>query len=143
MADTSRSTVWVDVNGRTRQTILRGNATLAGVQAALAAISYAVPQRVWEGPTSFPAGTAVPGTYQNVADYAQLVYQDAGGDLVYITLPACAAAIFLADGETVDPANAAIAALNAAVIGTVLTAAGGVVTAYVGGFRRRSGREYQ
>jgi len=142
VADITRSTIWVDFNGRTRQTILRGQFPLDGVELALISVSNADKQRSWEGLTvvnGSPAPTAA--TYQNVADYAQLVYQDAGGELVYVTLPSPQESIFLADQETVDPA--AIAAPSAAIIGTVITSAGGVVTAYVGGYRRRSGKEYQ
>jgi hypothetical protein len=142
MVDTSRSSVWVDSGGRTRQTILRGNATLAPVEAALITVSNADTQRCWEGPTQVNATPATTNaTYPTVADYAVLIYQDAGGDLVYITLVAPQSSIFMADQETVNPA--AIAAVSTAVIGLVTTGGGGVVTAYVGGFRRRSGREYQ
>jgi len=142
LADTTRSSIWVDAFGRSRQTIVRGNASLASVEAALLAVSNADTQRCWEGPTQVnPAPSPVAADYQNVADYAVLVYQDASGDLVYITVPAPQSTIFMADGETVDPP--AIAGVSAAVIGTVFTAGGSLVTAYVGGFRRRSGKEYQ
>lgn len=141
MTDTSRSTIWIDANGRTRQTILRGNASLATVESDLLALSNADTQRSWEGPTAVnPAPAPVAATYQNVADYAVLVYTD-GTDLVYITLVAPQASIFLADGETVDPT--AIAVLTGHVVGTVLTGSGSAVTSFVGGFRRRAGREYQ
>lgn len=148
MADQTRSSVWVDFNGRTRQTIVRGQdslivpGSLAAVEAALKAVSNADTQRCWQGPTQINGAPApVAAVYQSVADYAVLVYQDAANELVYITLVAPQAGIFMTDGETVDPP--AIAGVSAAVIGTVLTGGGGLVTAYVGGFRRRSGREYQ
>lgn len=141
MVDTGRSVIWVDAGGRTRQTLLRGNASLATVQADLLALSNAALQREFEGPVTVNGSpTPANSAYPNVADYAVLVYTD-GTDLVYITLPAPQSAIFLADGETVDPT--AIAVLTGHVIGTVTTASGSAVTSYVGGFRRRSGREYQ
>lgn len=141
MADTTRSVVWVDAAGRTRQTILRGNASLGSIAGQLRALSNADRQREWEGGTVINAAPApVTAAYPGVQDYAVLVYQDGAGDLVQVTLPAPVAAIFLPDGSTVNPP--AIAGLNGAVVGTLLTGAGNVVTAYVGGFRRRAGKEY-
>lgn len=141
MADTTRSCVWVDAAGRTRQTILRGNASLATVEADLLALTNADTQRSWEGPTVLnPSPAPTNATYPNVADYAVLVYTD-GTDLVYVTLVAPQASVFLPDGETVDPV--AIATLTGHVIGTITTGSGAAVTGFVGGFRRRSGKEYQ
>lgn len=142
MADTTRSTIWVDVNGKTRQTIVRGNAPLAAVALALAGKSNADFQRDWEGPTVVNAAPLpINATYTSVNDYATLVFTTAAGNLVYITLPAPQSSIFMADQETVDPV--AIATIIAAVVGTVLDGTGTVVTAFVGGYRRSSGREYQ
>lgn len=141
MVNLTRSTVWVDVNGSTRQTILRGNATLSPVTTQLLALSNAAGFDCWEGPPSGPFGSATAATYQTVGDYAELVYTDAGGSLVYITLPAPVASIFMADGETVDAT--AIASLTAAVVGLVLTGSGAAVSAFVGGVRRAKLREYQ
>lgn len=139
---TRRSIVWVDANGSTRQSLVRGNATLAGVQAALIAVSNADYQSQFEG-TEHVNGAPAPisATYQPVGDYVPLVYSTAGGDLVYVTLPSPQAAIFLADQETVNPA--AIAAVTAAIVGTVVDAAGNAVVAFVGGVRRARLKEYQ
>lgn len=139
---TKRSSVYVDAQGRTRQCILTGNATLASVEAALIAVSNADVHDSWEGAdviNGAPAPTAA--IYEGVADYVPLTYSDASGNLVYITLVAPQSGIFLPDGETVNPA--AIAALSAAIIGTVLTGAGLPATTFIGGTRRRSMREYQ
>lgn len=141
-ADTTRSTIWVDSSGKTRQTILRGNATLAPVALALAGQSNGDFQRDWEGATVVnPAPAPINATYNSVNDYASLVFTTAAGNLVYVTLPCPVSTIFLADQETVDPV--AIATIIAAVVGTVIDGSGAVVTAFVGGFRRSSGREYQ
>lgn len=142
MADTTRSTIWVDVNGKTRQTIVRGNAGLAAVALALAGKSNADFQRDWEGATIVNAAPApINALYTSVNDYAALVFTTAAGTLVYVTLPAPQSAVFQADQETVNPV--AIATVIAAVVGTVLDGSGNVVTAFVGGYRRSSGREYQ
>lgn len=137
----AQTTIWVDANGRTRATYVNSTAGSGGIQGQIGLISNASVQRAWNGTVSTPVPTPVTGDYQNVADYAQLVFQTAAGDLVYLTVVAPMAAIFLADQETVNPA--AIAALIAACVGTLTDASGNPVTAYVGGFRRRSGREYQ
>jgi hypothetical protein len=142
MADLTRSTIYVDVTGRTRQTIVRGNATLAAVQAAVLGVSNADYQKAWEGSTIINgAPIPLPSQYQSVPDAAVLTFATALPSLVYLTIPAPQAAIFLADQETVDPTK--IAVLAAAVIGTVIDSSGNVVTSYIGGVRRRQSKEYQ
>jgi len=142
LADQEQTTVWVDVNGRTRATYVCTGLGSADIQADLKALSCADIQRSWEGDVVENASpTPTTGAYQNVADYAVLVFTTAGGDLVYLTLLAPLDTIFMADQETVDPT--AIAVLIADCIGNLQTTSGDDVTGYVGGFRRRSGREYQ
>jgi hypothetical protein len=142
-----RSIIWVDSQGRTRQTLLTGNApggglSLANVEAQLLLLSNADWQTDFEGALGVNGAPApVAAQYPTVSDYAALVYTDAVGSLTYLTLPAPQAGIFLADGETVNPA--ALAALNAAVIGEILTSGGGAVTAYISGVRRKILKEYQ
>jgi len=101
---------------------------------ALAAQSNAVVQDFWEGTDVFPFLVPVNALYPAVADYASLLFADAGGDETYINLPAPKAAIFLADGVTVDPA--AIAAIIAAAQSEIITASLSLVTTYLGGIRR-------
>lgn len=140
--DTTRSTIWTDAAGKTRQTIVRGNATLAAVLLALAAKSNGDFQRDWEGATIVnPAPAPVNATYNSVNDYAQLVFATGAGNLVYVTLPCPVSSIFMADQETVDPV--AIATIIAAVTGTVIDGSGSPVASFIGGYRRSSGREYQ
>jgi len=110
--------------------------------ADLHAMSYADWQKSWAGDvlTNGSPSTST-GAYQNVADYVQLVWLTVAGTLVYLTLVAPSSSIFMADGETVDPT--AIAVLATDVIGSLQDDNGNLVASYVGGFRRRSGREYQ
>lgn len=141
-----RSTIWIDAQGRTRQTILRGTGSLIGptlsaVEADLAALSNAGVTRSWESAEVNPGGTGTNAQYPTVADYAELVYTAGDGSAVYITLVAPKAAVFLADGETVDAT--AVVGLTADVVGTIITATGATVTAFAGGVRRRKLQEYQ
>jgi len=128
-----RYMVWVDANGFTRLTLVNGTSPLSGVQSALLAQSNADVLNAVEG--TLNAFTPAPpgGTYRTVGDAAILTFTDASGSLVDITLPAPLSSIFLADTVTVD--STAIAAIIAAVVGTVTTANGGVTTAFVGGLR--------
>jgi hypothetical protein len=142
-----RSVVWNDAQGRTRQTILRGQEsviivpTLATVASDLQSLSNGAIQTAWEGDEQASVGTAVNAQYPVVSDYAVLVYADANGNKIYITLPAPQASVFLADGETVDPA--AIATLSGDVIGLIVTNANMPVVTFIGGFRRKNLQEYQ
>lgn len=142
MPNLKRSSVYVDAQGRTRQCIVLGNASLAGVEAALLGASNADIQQSWEAtPVVNAAPAPINLPYASVADYVPLVFQDAVGGLVYITLVAPQSSIFQADGETVNPP--AIAGIVTAVVGTVLTGNGMPAATFVGGTRRRSLKEYQ
>lgn len=131
---------WIDTNGFTRLTLVNSAAGAAGVLAALLAQSNADILNSLDTTLAVNASPSpVAAQFQVVSDAAALTFQDAAGSLVVIQLPAPVSSIFLADTVTVN--SAAIAAIKAAVIGTVVTAAGGVVTAYVGGSRRPTNRE--
>lgn len=130
-----RSIAWVDAGGRTRQTILRSSAGAPNTQAQLKLLSNADILDWFEGAdhvNAAPAPSTAP--YSPVSLFAALNYADAGGNLATVTLPAPHAGIFLADGVTVD--SAAIAALNAAIAGEVITAAGNPVVVFIGGILR-------
>jgi hypothetical protein len=135
-----RYMVWVDANGFTRLTLVNGDAPMTGVQTQLVALSNADVLNSTESALTvnppFPPGAA----YRTVGDAAVLTFTD-GTDLVDITLPAPLSSIFLADQATVDITQ--IGAMIAAVVGTVRTSSGGLVTAYVAGLRRtRKGESY-
>ncbi len=132
--------VWVDANGFTRLTLVNGNATLSGVETALIGSSNADVLNSTEAALTVNMPAPAGGTYRTVGDVAILTFTD-GTDLVNVTLPAPQSTIFLADQETVDITQ--IGAIIAAVVGTVQTAAGGVVTAYVAGTREaKKGESY-
>lgn len=133
--DTRRYMGWADAAGGSATTIATGNATLAALMAALAGKSNASVATWTEGGVNVAAPAPVAADYISVRDQAVLIFADAAGALTQLTLPAPVASIFMADGQTVDPAQ--VTAITAAAIGTLVTGAGGVVTNYVGGYRRR------
>jgi hypothetical protein len=130
---TRRYMTWIDANGFTRLTLVNGNATLSGVQTQLLAQSNADVLNMVESALTVFAPAPPGGTYRTVGDAAILTFQDAGGNLTDITLPAPLSSIFLADQETVDITQ--IGGIIGAVVGTVVTPAGGNVTAFVAGVR--------
>lgn len=136
MSTQRRTTVWVDANGATRAFLLNTSSGAASVQAAIAALSRADVEQYWEGDLVAPGSPApVAATYQSVRVVAELLYQTASGALQKVLIPAPTSAIFMPDGETVDPT--AIAALTVLVLANVTTADGTALTAYVAGVRSK------
>lgn len=135
-----RYTVWIDANGFTRLTLCNSLVGSSGVQGALLAQSNADVLNYLDTTLTVNGAPAPSASqFQRVSDAAGLTFQDASGNLVVLQLPAPVSSIFMADTVTVNPA--AIAAIIAAVVGTVVTASGSLVTAYVGGTRRPTTRE--
>lgn len=131
---------WVDADGRTRLTAVNTASGGATILAQLTPLSQSAIANHVDAPLSVVASPAPPGgMYRTVNDCAALIYQDASGDLTRIQLPAPSASIFKTDGFTVDPAQ--ITALTNAIVGSVITAAGGVVTSFLGGSRLPTTRE--
>lgn len=60
-------------------------------------------------------------TFASVEDKAVFTFQTATGDLHRFQIPAPISSIFLADGETVDPANTAVVTFVSAVIANCLS----------------------
>lgn len=110
------------------------------IEAALAALSVASLGASKGAFTSSPAintyGAA--GAYDSVEDKAQLTYQTGTGAIHRYEIPAPLASIFLADDETVDPANGLVAALTAAMVGKASSRDGVLLGSYVGGIRTRT-----
>lgn len=138
MADQRGSYIWIDANGVTRQTILTTLAGGAAIAAAIQAASQAGLETSWESVLGAPVGAAAVGNYQSVKMAAQLTYQTATGSILKVTLPAPAIGVFLADKRTIDPANALVIALNAAVIGALSDGAGNAAVSYLGGLLQPS-----
>jgi hypothetical protein len=128
-----RTTVWIDAAGKTTAHLLTTAAGAAAIEAAIAAVSNAVPQLEWEGPLVAPGGAGVNAAFPSVADTATLTFTKASGELLKVLVPAPISSIFLADAETVDPTQ--IAALIAAVVGSLSDPSGNLATAYVSGLR--------
>lgn len=135
MAAQQRYIVWVDAGGRTRVTIPCSNPDNAAIMAAMEAKSEAGVLNWFEGPRNFLSPTPAGGVFADVVDLARLTFTDAGGNLTTLALPAPTLSIFEADSVTVDPTQ--IAAIIAAAVGSLCTASGGLVTAYVGGTRNQ------
>lgn len=123
----------MDVNGNVTVTLVRSSAGMGAAFASLVALSIADYQQWWESAvTANGAPAPTTGTRQSVADRATLIFVCADNTQTTVQVPA-PGGIFLADGETVDPANPAVAAFVAAAIGTIVNASGSPVTAYVTG----------
>ncbi len=137
MTDTIRGIVWIDAQGRSRLTTPQANAALTTIQADILAVSNAKVAYYWEGARTNVGGSPASAQYVSVTDAAVLVFNDAACNEVRLTVPAPLASIFMADEQTVDPT--AVSTLIAACLGVLQTGAGGVVTAYIAGYRTRSG----
>lgn len=86
-------------------------------------------------PTSVDAN---PGAYDNREDRAKLAFRGADGTIATMTVPGPKTVSFASDGETVDPLEANMAALIAAVIQYLATKAGAAIVAYISGKRVRN-----
>lgn len=135
MAIQKRFIAWVDLQGRTTTSIPTADPNASGIMAALLNHSGASVQQWFEGPPTFPGVTPPGGPLPDVVDLARLTFTDAGGSLVNLSLPAPNVAIFETDTVTVNPS--AIADIIAACVGTLISAAGNPVTAYVAGLRNQ------
>lgn len=131
--------IWADANGVTRQTVINTNAGVAGVLAQLQPLSWAQVFNYTDAALLGPLGLPAMHAYQSVRSAVALEFQTSAGTIVKITLPSPVltgavnpTGIFLADQQTVDPAQ--IAALIAAVTGSVTDPAGNLVTSFVGGY---------
>jgi len=86
-------------------------------------------------PTEVVYGTAA--DYQSVEDKAIMTFQTSTGDIHRFQVPAPLASIFLADGETVDPANTLVVAYNSAVNANVTDRHGSLLAFGANGTRIR------
>lgn len=98
-------------------------------------------------PTSLVSGTIVVGTgtpstnpYLSVNDGAAFSFITAVGSIVAVTLPGFMEALYMADNQTVDPAQPlVIAFVTQALALPLLDTAGNPVIAFIGGIRQKRG----
>jgi hypothetical protein len=138
----TRSTIWIDAQGRTQQTIFTTSAGGGTIETDMAALSNAAVLNSWEGAPAGPSGATTIGTYQTVRDYVLVQYINADLTVSTLSIPAPLIGIFLSDGVTLDTANAGVLTLTGAVIGSLLGASGSPATAILGGTRRSRNRAY-
>lgn len=130
----SRSTIWLDANGFQTIHLVRTTAGATAITAALAAASNAARIRYWESPeTTYIGPTPTAAPYLPGRLVAELAYQCADMSEAALRLPAPQVGIFLADGSTVDPANALVIAINAAAIGALVSSTGSPAVTFVSG----------
>lgn len=112
---------------------------MSNVLTALTPLTNAVLQSAI-GPFVVVPQEVVYGTnasYASVEDKAIFTFQTATGSIHRPQVPAPKSAIFLADGETVDPANALVVTYVAAIIANTITRDGEVVAFGAFGTRLR------
>lgn len=134
MPNQRQAVAWIDVGGRTVQTVFLVNDTGSTLRAALLGHSNADVLDWFEGVDNFTTSPSPTfATFPSVNDNARLLFEDGSGNQASITLPAPQSAVFLADGVTVDPS--AIADVISAATTYLVNSAGNTVTTYIGGVR--------
>lgn len=137
MAKQRQSVVWIDVNGKTRQTIFLANATGSTIRAKLLLHSNA-DVFDWSEGVDHTNLSPLPtnAIYNSVGDTAVLLFADGSGNQASLALPAPQSGIFLADTVTVDAS--AIADIVTAATTYLVNSAGNTVTTFLTGYRRGS-----
>jgi hypothetical protein len=133
---------WVDAAGNGRLTwysYVTGGA-LSPFATALDTCVNPSPVSVVAATVQTPGG--IPGTspYLSVNDAALLQFVTGTGSLVGVLAPGFKEALYLADNQTVDPAQPDVIALvNAAIALPLVDGSGSPVIAFVGGIRQKKG----
>lgn len=138
MAHNKAGLIWADVNGFTRLTTLNNDGSLDDVLLDMEAKSNGSNTVRWNGPVELFDPLTANAVYNSVLDSAVLSFENASGGITKVFLPAPKSSIFMADGQTVDPAQ--IATLIADVLLHVLDNDGNALVSYLGGFYARTGR---
>lgn len=133
MTDRAVGAVWSDVTGRTRLTVIKATTNPCSILNAVQALSNADVLYNWDGTIDPTIGTTTAAQYQAVQQWCSLTFQTGSGSILRLTVPAPSLGIFLADGKTVDPANASVIALVAACIGNLSDGGGNTAAVYLGG----------
>lgn len=133
---------WADAVGGTRLVwyTFQAGGTLPPFGNAVDNCSNAIPSQTVAGPIQ--TTTSVPSTspFPSVVDSAVLSFSTAVGSLVGVLVPAFKESLYLADNQTVDPAQPLVIALIAASLALpIVDNSGNPVLAYVGGIRQKRG----
>lgn len=131
----NESSVWQDITGAQRITLIRANLSGGGIQSQMAAISAAGLWQYWQGTLFSPSTAPTAGNVYTGGDLAIFNFSCADGTEASIRVPAPLSTIFLADGRTVDPAGLA-APLITACIGELVSETGSLAVAYLSGYRK-------
>jgi len=123
--------IWGDSNGAQQLRTIETQAGASSRTAAIQVYNHAAPSQTSEGPPVYPGVPPVVGVYPSAESVAYLRFADAAGFVAVLALPAPDTSIFLADGVTVDPL--AIGGIIVAATASLVTAAGNLVTTFVGG----------
>lgn len=135
-------TNWADAYGNTRLTwySYRTGADLPPFSTALSACCNPVVVNAVAGELQTFGSVPSTNPYALVQDSAVLQFGTGVGSLVGVIAPGFREALYLADNQTVDPAQPLVAALIAAVIALPLVdGAGNPATTYIGGLRQKRG----
>lgn len=133
---------WTDAVGGTRLTwySFSTGATLPPFGTAVDNCSNAVPSQTVAGTVQVSSATPSTNPFLNVADSAVLSFVTALGTIVGVVIPAFKEALYLADNQTVDPAQPLVIAVIAAAIALpVVDGSGNAAIAYIGGLRQKRG----
>jgi len=133
--------IWSDANGMTRLlTFCTVGINPSGIIVAMEAASNGDWSTTWTGVLGAQAPSVANATYNSVLDAAILSFETAAGNIVTIRVPAPLLSDFGADQQTVDPADANVAALIVACLANLADSQGNPVVSYLGGFYNRTGR---
>lgn len=133
--------VWGDAFGATRTvyySFLTGS-LLAPWSAAAVAVVNPTPLQVTAATVQTPGGAPSTNPYPNVSDAAVLSFLSAGGNIIGVTLPGFKEALYLADNQTVDPAQPLVIAFVAQCLGFLVDTFGNPATTFLGGIRQKRG----
>jgi hypothetical protein len=133
---------WADAYGGTRLTwySYTTGGILTPFATALDATANPVPTQVVAATIQTPSGTPSTNPYPLVTDSAVLSFVTAVGSLVGVIVPGFQEALYLADNQTVDPAQPLVIALVAATLALpIVDSSGNAVVAFVGGLRQKRG----
>jgi hypothetical protein len=133
----AESRVWVDAAGNRTITLVRTVAGAATIAAGVALASEADWLQQWESVVATNAPAPLGGAYLPVSLRASLAFVCADTTLAVLYVPSPSLAVFLADGQTVDSSNPAVAGIIAACVGSLTSSTGSPATAFVSGVLQR------